>query len=101
MSGELDQAIDVRLFGGRADGAWNAYSTNIVYAWWVVEKMLADGFDTFSLLTDPFGRDRMGYEWRWQALFSDGNRHLGHGATAPEAICRAALAALEARQAEP
>lgn len=87
-----------RLWPARYTGP--EYSTDIAAAWQVVEKMRTDGwrfdlYDSFAGWRATFGRpggiDRG--ENMWVLRASD--RHE----TAPEAICRAALAALEAPDA--
>lgn len=67
----------------------SAYSTDIAAAWLVVEKLAAQGL---RLSLDAFGGDP------WWAEFADEKWERGAQATAPtapEAICRAALAAME------
>ena len=65
------------------------YSTDMAAAWLVVEKLAAQGL---RLSLDAFGGDP------WWAEFADEKWERGAQATAPtapEAICRAALAAME------
>lgn len=63
-------------------GSWSP-STNIAHAWEVVEK-LPEYLELEQLATG-------GDEREWRAHFSS---HTGRGATAPLAICRAALKAV-------
>ena len=66
-----------------------AYSTEIAAAWQVVEKMMERGW---YLFLDTAGFD--GEEWRAQFRDPESRFARGEAATAPLAICRAALAAL-------
>lgn len=66
-----------------------AYSTSISDAWRVVERMLADGWtpcvEAERSINGPFWRCIMGHELK-DATCADAD-------SAPEAVCRAALAA--------
>lgn len=62
------------------------YSTDIADAWLVVEKMLREGYQV------DIGATHIN---RWYAAFRGERMVWVDGASAPEAICKAALAALE------
>lgn len=109
---ELDAAIAVALFGAKwtdsgkpgksvptliFDGDIRV-STNIAAAWRVVEAMYVRGW---RLWLDQEGATANANEIAWRVCFERhpytiGNTFESEGATAPEAICRAALAALAA-----
>lgn len=91
--GEEDDIDSARFYdsrnGGKQAPVVPAYSTNIAAAWLVVEELTAHGL---RLSLDMFGGDP------WWAEFADERWERGAQATAPtapEAICRAALAAME------
>jgi hypothetical protein len=106
---ELDRAVAERVmgftpllhdFGSAWEGDDNEicesippYSTSIAAAWLVVEKMATLGHRLCLLQV----RDRL----RWHADFLREREYMGSGQTAPEAICRAALAALGASDDAP
>lgn len=82
-------------------GAERLYSADMAAAWEVVEKLKADGWD-IHIDSVGFNNDIEG-EWRtFFSLDNDEDTQVAHvfedGDTAPHAICRAALAALEAKQ---
>lgn len=101
---ELDAAVAERVMGQAfRDGPRPGervtricimpYSTDIVFAWQVVERLIADGW-TFEL-GHAIGKDYS----PWLAwLYHDEGDKLGRfGDTAPHAISLAALAAMEWR----
>lgn len=107
---ELDAAVAERVMGWRTStispNVWHSEaehnsfhkdkfrpSGSIEAAMQVVEKMVADGWDVYLMNSDDF------VEGQWECEFSG----KPNGATyvrksLPEAICRAALKALESNQ---
>jgi Phage ABA sandwich domain len=74
-------------FGGRWTSPVLHYSTDIADAWAIVEKLKAVSVSKR-------------FDGTWQCWHWDKVHHVGRGPTAPLAICRAALAALEIVQEE-
>lgn len=100
-SAELDAEVARRVFGGLGYRSYRLddvnyrlpllYSTQIDVAWLVVGELIERGW-AFTLRSDALGEPGVG----WRAYFrrSDegyGPIASGDGATAQEAICRAAL----------
>jgi hypothetical protein len=77
---------DLTYFGGIP-----SYSTDISAAWLIVERMRGLGWLMLLDDCDPFG-----FRCVWQTTSPDLTDVVGDGATAPLAICRAALAAVGA-----
>ena len=74
------------------------YSTNIASAWEIVDKLKQSGFLVIRLSTG----DILGNQWqfhcsdKWREVTHDGDKdYFANAATAPLAICRAALLILE------
>lgn len=66
-------------------------STDIAAAWQVVERLLARG--DWPCIEPPDGEDSP--RWCVHVELATGTACRGYGDTAPEAICRAAVAAVE------
>ena len=107
---EMDADIAWRFFDGpNSNPHWFAgkfagtmytgprFSDNLDAAMLIVEHKRRDGwvFSLQALPPDPANADNMLWECVFQRGESDGGFQEGHGATAPEAIARAALAEIE------
>lgn len=68
------------------------YSTDIAAAWLVVEEMRTDGWDMTLVQTAAMRHE----PWDCRLFIAEYKRAIGHGNTAPLAICRAALQAVGA-----
>jgi hypothetical protein len=83
----------VRDDGTPIDDPWPFYSTDIAAAWEVVEKISGPEDRNFNIGRRSYGTG----EWKASFHWRDGSREpaYGNATTAPEAICRAALAAFK------
>lgn len=92
---ELDTAVTERVFEQHGLAPW-AYSVDIWRAWEVVEKMRENGYEvtvyTFDL---PAGSWGVSFWKPWSASVPRW-RTFAQATAMPEAICRAALKALQA-----
>ena len=98
---ELDALIMEKVMGdeplkGRVAYLNPSYSIDINAAWEVVEKMKEKGLTVevfFGWESNKYQKDD------WVAIFEDSNgEYLGVAKTAPNAICLAALKALESEK---
>ncbi len=88
MNSELDNEIVVRIMGWPDQSMAFHPSTQIRDAWMVVEKMIAQGWEVSEA---GYSRSLK----KWDFTFGNGCSFPGPLCdTAPEAICRAALAAV-------
>ena len=96
---KLDVRIADEIFGILFDGPPPAFSTDIAEAWLVVEKVaLLSALDTFYVRRGAYR-----YEAGWEEEDVDDRGHVFYrnrlrveAATAPHAICLAALKAVHA-----
>jgi hypothetical protein len=90
---ELDKAVHREIMGTDFVPFTFQPSTNIAHAWLVVEKMREKGCGA-TVTVNPRGTYCAWFNTTYN------QRHVAAGDTAPEAICRAALAAVRAQAKE-
>lgn len=86
---ELDRVVCQAFWGApclSTSGYTPRFSTDIEFAWSVVEKLRSRGW-TLSLSCNDFITE----PWDCRFFLKETKRAIRHGRTAAEAICRAAL----------